>query len=138
MKKSFLLFSVLTLLSTSALAEKLAFTLEGKTYEATLFENDAAAFLLKRLPFYTAFENLGGTERVSYLKYALPIGKTAKSFKGAKKGDLAYFLYRKNLVVFLEDPKNTDGYVPLGRLPQETFKMIKNSESKVMQVVKVP
>lgn len=133
----FLISAMATFVAGHVPAAEVGFVLEGKTYRATLVDNDATKFLMKRAPMYLCFETLGTGQRISYLKGTLPIGKAPKKFNGAKKGDLAYFLYRKNITLFLEDPENTEGYVPLGRVASETFDMIRHSESKVMEFVKL-
>lgn len=123
------------LCAQTGLASEVFFDFEGKKLQATLNDNDAARELTKRLPLAIAWENLGTSERIAYLQWKLKTGKAPKKFD-AKKGDLAYFILRKNITVFYEDKPNAEYYVPLGHVSDEAYREIWLSESRQMTIRK--
>lgn len=132
--KKILSFAVLCM-SLPALAEQVFFDFNGKLYPAEFVENDATKALIKRVPLMMSFEDFGKSERISYLKYPLPMTKEKIDYV-PKKGDIAYWPPRRNLTVFLTDPAYKADLIPIGRVSDETLEMIRTSQSWVMNLVR--
>ncbi len=132
--KKLLLFT-LAAFATSALAEEVFFEYNGKQYPATLLDNSYAQALLKRAPLTMSFEDLGKSERISYLKYPLPLTREKFDYT-PKKGDIAYWAPRRNLTVFMDEPTYKAQLVPIGHVAPETLEMIRTSQSWLMTLVR--
>ncbi len=133
--KKLLFLTLLAAAAIPAMAEEVYFEYNGKYYPATLLDNSYAKALIKRAPLTMSFEDLGKSERISYLKYPLPLTREKFDYT-PKKGDIAYWAPRRNLTVFLTEPTYKAQLVPIGRVSEETLEMIRTSQSWLMTLVR--
>ena len=133
--KKFLFLFLVALASLPALAEQAYLEYNGKYYPVTLYDNSYAKALIQRTPLTMSFEDLGKSERISYLKYPLPLTREKFEYH-PKKGDIAYWAPRRNLTVFLTDPTYKAELVPIGNVSEETLEMIRTSQSWLMTLVR--
>ena len=88
-------------------------TAGGKTFAATLYDNDAARALADMLPMTLNMEELNGNEKYYYLDSNLPANSSRPA--GINTGDL--MLYGSNcLVLFYKSFSTSYSYTPLGHL----------------------
>lgn len=92
---------------------KIEIIVGGKTFAATLNDNEAARALVERLPMTLNMDELNGNEKYYYLDSALPTSASVPS--GIKTGDL--MLYGSScLVLFYKSFSTPYSYTPLGHI----------------------
>lgn len=138
-----ILAAVLTIfsLSTAAYAQngkgvKIVLTIEGREYQAVLYDNPAANDLLSRLPA-TVSLNRGGRDYcgdIPALKY-----DQAQVQNGYCNGQLAYWIPGQDFVIFIEKEESgtsVDGVVVLGELTGDYQTLFKLGRSITVKLTK--
>lgn len=88
-------------------------TADGRTFTATLYENETAMAFAERLPLTASMQELNGNEKYVYLDESLPA--TASNPGRIQTGDI--MLYGSEcLVLFYEDFPTSYSYTPIGRV----------------------
>ncbi|WP_455595091.1 cyclophilin-like fold protein [Cloacibacillus porcorum] len=85
----------------------------GRSFSATLYDNEAAGALAAMLPMRLEMSELNGNEKYCGLSHSLPVNPARPS--GIHAGDL--MLYGSDcLVLFYKSFSTTYSYTPLGRI----------------------
>lgn len=88
-------------------------TVNGRTFSATLYDNETAAAFKEQLPLALDMSELNGNEKYYYLPQDLPTNSSRPS--GIHIGDI--MLYSNScLVLFYEDFSTSYSYTPIGRI----------------------
>ena len=88
-------------------------TVSGHTFSATLYDNETAAELKKRLPLTLDMSELNGNEKYYYFSDSLP--KNTSKPSGINAGDI--MLYGSDcLVIFYESFSTSYSYTPIGKI----------------------
>lgn len=94
-------------------ALEIEITVNGRTFSATLYDNETARALKKQLPLALDMSELNGNEKYYYLPQDLPTNSSRPS--GIHIGDI--MLYGNScLVLFYEDFSTPYSYTPIGRI----------------------
>lgn len=94
---------------------KIRFTIDGKTIDATLLDNETARDFLSLLPTTLTLEDYVATEKIAYLPKKL---STSGAPPGVDPsiGDITYYAPWGNLAIFYKDFGYANGLIKLGRL----------------------
>ena len=88
-------------------------TINGRTFRATLYENETTAALKAKLPLTLDMSELNGNEKYNYMPFSLPTN--ASNPGQIYAGDL--MLYGSDcLVLFYESFSTGYRYTPVGRI----------------------
>ena len=88
-------------------------TINGKTYKATLEDNETSRRLIELLPFEVTMEELNGNEKYIYLASSFPVNATKP--KHIEKGDI--MLFDSSCIVIFYKSFNTDyEYTRIGHI----------------------
>lgn len=99
-----------------AQSTKIRIAFEGKSIQATLFDNTAARDLVSLLPLTLSLDDYAATEKIAYLPRKLSTaGAPARSDAGSA-GEIAYYAPWGNLAIFYKDFQYSRGLVSLGRV----------------------
>lgn len=99
--------------SKEEIALEIEITVNGRTFSATLYDNETAAAFKERLPLALDMSELNGNEKYYYLPQDLPTNSSRPS--GIHIGDI--MLYGNScLVLFYEDFSTSYSYTPIGRI----------------------
>lgn len=94
-------------------SRKMRITAGDQSFEAELYDNQAASELLSRLPMTITMDELNGNEKYYYMNKGLP--KSSRQVKRIQSGDL--MLYGSDcLVLFYKDFDTTYSYTRLGKI----------------------
>lgn len=92
---------------------KISIIVDGKTFEAELYDNDAARELASMLPLTIDMSELNGNEKYYYLSESLPADSSRPGT--IHTGDL--MLYGNDcIVLFYKNFQTSYSYTPLGRI----------------------
>lgn len=92
---------------------KISIIVDGKTFEAELYDNDAARELASMLPLTIDMSELNGNEKYYYLPESLPADSSRPGT--IHTGDL--MLYGNDcIVLFYKNFQTSYSYTPLGRI----------------------
>ncbi len=92
---------------------KLQLTVNGKTYEVSMADNESSKALMERLPMTLHMSPLNGNEKYYYLDESLPAEPFVPS--SIHTGDLMLF-GSDCIVLFYDDFTTSYSYTPLGHL----------------------
>lgn len=88
-------------------------TVNGRTFSATLYDNETAREFAERLPITLDMSELNGNEKYYYLPDSLP--KNSRRPSGINTGDI--MLYGSDcLVIFYESFSTSYSYTPIGKI----------------------
>ena len=88
-------------------------TVNGRTFSATLYDNETAREFTERLPITLDMSELNGNEKYYYLPDSLPINSSKPS--KINTGDI--MLYGSDcLVIFYESFSTSYSYTPIGKI----------------------
>lgn len=88
-------------------------TISGRTFSATLYDNETAREFKERLPITLDMSELNGNEKYYYLPDSLPTDSSRPS--GINSGDI--MLYGSDcLVIFYESFSTSYSYTPVGKI----------------------
>ncbi|RHP30980.1 cyclophilin-like fold protein [Lachnotalea sp. AF33-28] len=92
-------------------------TIDGQSYEITLYENPVADALYDMLPLEVTFEDYNSVEKIAYLPEGqqLPSADELEGYDPSP-GDLCLYAPWGNLSLFYQDFNYSNGLISLGRL----------------------
>lgn len=95
-------------------------TIDGQSYEITLYENPVADALYGLLPLEVTFEDYNSVEKIAYLPEGqqLPSADELEGYDPSP-GDLCLYVPWGNLSLFYQDFNYSNGLILLGRLEAE-------------------
>ena len=117
------------MLGENAIAVTIEMVIGDKTYPVQMQDHDAAKDFIKRLPMTLTFENLGGTERIAYLKSPLTLGNAPRS-AASVTGDFAYYIPWRRICVYIKDFTHSPELVPMGKLSAQATEAVKQSRNQ--------
>ena len=126
------LIAAAVLFGTNAMSETIQMKIGEAAYPIELLENDAARSLSSRLPLALQFEDFGSTERIAYLNPKLSVGSSPMRTT-PQTGDLAYYMPWGNLAAFVKPFRESEGLVPLGKIPPEAIRALKECRDAVVR-----
>lgn len=112
-------------------AMSIEITVNGRTFSATLYDNETARALTERLPLTLDMSELNGNEKYYYLPDSLPRDSSIPS--RINVGDI--MLYGSDcLVIFYESFSTSYSYTPIGKIddPDELAAVFGNGSVQVI------
>lgn len=94
---------------------KVKVTIDGREFDATLYDTPAANALYDMLPLELTFEDLNGIEKIAYMDNELPTEGEPDEFD-PDVGDLCLYAPWGNLSIFYKDFRNSNGLISLGHM----------------------
>lgn len=94
---------------------KVKVTIDGREFDATLYDTPAANALYDMLPLELTFEDFNGIEKIAYMDNELPTEGEPDEFD-PDVGDLCLYAPWGNLSIFYKDFRNSNGLISLGHM----------------------
>ena len=115
---------------------RIAITVDGQRFSATLADSAAARDLLAQLPLDVPMTNHGGVEKTGRLP--LPLSLEGQP-EGADPdvGDIGYYAPGQDLVLYYGDQSYYRGIVVLGRMADDAAQRLASLEGPVTTTVEV-
>lgn len=97
---------------------KVKVTIDGREFDATLYDTPAANALYDMLPLELTFEDFNGIEKIAYMDNELPTEGEPDEFD-PDVGDLCLYAPWGNLSIFYKDFRNSNGLISLGHMDSD-------------------
>ncbi len=115
------------------MAQKIQIQLDGRVFNAVLYENASAKDFLAQLPLTLTLSDFNGTEKIADLPKRISEEGAPAGFK-PEAGDIAYYAPWGNLAIFYRDFRYSERLIRIGKIEGDGLKFLRNCDNRKIEI----